>query len=68
MIELKPCPFCGESEQLDCGIYNGTLRGVDYVQCQNCGAEINALHINGKTITAADAWNRRADYGEIQSG
>ena len=44
MSELKPCPFCGESEDIDFGIYTGTLKGFDYVQCQNCGAEIKSIN------------------------
>ena len=59
MIGLKPCPFCGESEDIDFGIYTGTLKGFDYVQCQNCGAEIKSIN-NGKHIEALKAWNRRA--------
>ena len=56
--ELKPCPFCGENENIDYGIKTGTMRGFDYVQCQNCGAEINAIH-EGNYIAAEALWNRR---------
>lgn len=56
--ELKPCPFCGENENIDSGIQTGTMRGFDYVQCQNCGAEINAIH-KGNYIAAEALWNRR---------
>ena len=69
-VELKPCPFCG-SDDIDFGINYGTLKGFDYVdlkgfnyvECQNCGAEIHAIHQNGKCIAAIDAWNRRAEDG-----
>ena len=61
MTELKPCPFCGEKEDIDYGIFNGTLKGFDYIQCQNCGAEINAIYKNEQYISATRAWNRRAD-------
>ena len=63
--KLKPCPFCGETEYIDYGINTGTLTGFDYVQCQNCGAEIHSLHKRGKVIAAIDAWNRRADNGKV---
>ena len=63
MEELKPCPFCGEAENIDYGTYYGTLKGFDYVQCQNCGAEVREWHNNDKTIWALDVWNRRADDG-----
>lgn len=58
--KLKPCPFCGEKEDIDYGIYNGTLKGFDYVQCQTCGATINDVH-KGKYIAAEKLWNTRAD-------
>lgn len=57
--ELKPCPFCG-SDDIDYGIMSGTMKGFDYIQCQNCGAEIRSIN-NGKYIEAIEAWNRRAD-------
>ena len=59
MTELKPCPFCGEKDLIDYGVMGGTMEGFDYVQCANCGAEINAIH-NGNHIEAVEAWNRRA--------
>lgn len=55
--ELKPCPFCG-SDDIDYGIMSGTMKGFDYIQCQNCGAEIRSIN-NGKYIEAIEAWNRR---------
>ena len=59
MIELKPCPFCGEKDLIDYGVMGGTMEGFDYVQCANCGAEMHSIH-NGKHIEAIEAWNRRA--------
>lgn len=61
--ELKPCPFCGEKEYIDYGIMTGTMRGFDYVQCQNCGAEIHAIH-KGMYINAIKLWNRRTNENE----
>lgn len=58
--KLKRCPFCG-GDDIDFGIDDGTLKGFDYVQCLNCGAEIHAIHLDGKCIAAIEAWNRRAD-------
>ena len=57
--ELKPCPFCG-STNLDCGFMTGTLKGFDYVVCEDCGGEIHALHMSRGVINATDLWNRRA--------
>ena len=56
--ELKPCPFCGENKNIDYGICTGTIKGFDYVQCENCGAEIHAIH-KGNYIAAEELWNRR---------
>lgn len=60
MVELKPCPFCGEKDLIDYGIMGGTMEGFDYVQCVKCGAEIHSIH-NGKHIEAIEAWNMRAE-------
>lgn len=60
MLGLKPCPFCGEKDDIDYGIMSGTMKGFDYVQCQNCGAEINAINKDGQCIAAIKLWNRRA--------
>ena len=61
MKELKPCPFCGEKENIDYGLMTGTMRGLDYVQCQKCGAQITAVHRSKNIkIEAIEAWNRRA--------
>lgn len=59
-VDLKRCPFCG-SDDIDFGMNYGTLKGFDYVECQNCGAEIHAIHQNGKCIAAIEAWNRRVE-------
>lgn len=59
-VKIKPCPFCGEREDIVYGINTGTLKGFDYVECQNCGAEIHAIH-KGKCIAAIERWNRRWD-------
>ncbi len=61
MTELKPCPFCGEKEDIDYGIFTGTLKGFDYVECQNCGARIYEIHKDGQCIAAKELWNRRAN-------
>lgn len=58
--EKRTCPFCGEKDDIDYGIMSGTMKGFDYVQCQNCGAEINSVH-NGEYIEAIEKWNRRVD-------
>lgn len=65
MTDLKPCPFCGEKDLIDYGIMGGTMEGFDYVQCANCGAEINSVH-KGNYIEAVEAWNRRAETVKAQ--
>ena len=60
MFKIKPCPFCGEKDLIDYGIMRGTMQGFDYVQCENCGAEIHSIH-NGKHIEAIEKWNTRTE-------
>lgn len=57
--KLKPCPFCGEAEDFDYGYYTGTLKGYEYIQCQQCGAEIRCRIEGGFLTTAEKLWNRR---------
>jgi len=61
--DLKPCPFCG-SKELDYGFMTGTMRGFDYVCCEDCGAEIRVRHTKDGVIAAETAWNRRANDDE----
>ena len=53
--ELKPCPFCGESEQLATNRPN-TFFADSYIHCYSCGAkgstQMPPAHIK--------AWNTRA--------
>ena len=59
MIELKPCPFCGEKARLL--VSNGVR-----VLCTKCGATTRILVDSERIETSAvedviKAWNRRAD-------
>ena len=59
MIELKPCPFCGEAPVMrhvsdslfDCGIF------AYYVTCPKCGVRTQKDRDESKPI---ETWNRRA--------
>lgn len=38
-MKIKPCPFCGETEDLEVGIENEDREGVPtYIYCGTCGA------------------------------
>ncbi len=55
MSEIKPCPFCGNSEDL-------VIRGrvLSYIYCWNCGAESGLADSKDEAI---EAWNQRPyDY------
>jgi Lar family restriction alleviation protein len=53
MSELKPCPHCGQLEEL-LATDNGV--GNCFITCQECGAS-TAQHYDMKS--AIEAWNRR---------
>jgi Lar family restriction alleviation protein len=60
MIPLKPCPFCGQRDQLAVGQKTddvGTLVDVFYLSCAACGAEGPAAD---SADQAAELWNGRA--------
>ena len=64
-VVLKPCPFCGEKDDIDYGVTAGTMYGLDYVQCQKCGAQITAAHRSKNIkIEAIEAWNRRTRHDD----
>ena len=58
MMELKPCPFCGNKPGLFMGLVIKLFfwRAGWHIECQSCGAE------GPKRVTrarAVDAWNAR---------
>ena len=59
MAELKPCPFCGEKENIKVGeVPIGNYANLFYkVTCRTCGAS-SGLDRDKETIIKA--WNRRA--------
>ena len=61
-IQLEPCPFCGEKENI---YYCRTVNGFDYIECQNCGADVHFWQTSDKKIGAIEAWNRRADIESV---
>lgn len=57
-IKLKPCPFCGEKENLE---FNHSCGDLVYVRCGRC----TAFGPSGEGEDgAADEWNRRAEIKE----
>lgn len=68
MAELKPCPFCGGT---DIKMYAYSIAPECSVECQQCGARIDAsvpwrridteaLHDHKCWKKLAKKWNRRA--------
>lgn len=63
---LKPCPFCGKKDYLDYGYCTGTLKGYDYIECNNCNLHMVAIHKEGRN-TAIEKWNDRVVIREIDN-
>lgn len=60
---VLPCPICGEQDNIDVGFYTGTLKGFDYVQCDNCGFGINEFHLDNKSCLKM--WNTRQPIQQL---
>ena len=53
MAELKPCPFCGDNQQLN---YVELSNGLHYIECARCGAAPHRLGAWNRE-TAVKYWN-----------
>ena len=68
VIDLKPCPFCGESESVRMMVRRGKNGWRDrfFVLCEydngGCGAESGWYHYEEE---ATEAWNRRQSNKEL---
>lgn len=74
MIEIKPCPFCGNTAKLaekSKTYYKGELTYNTYVYCPNCDtrgrrAILSHFPTNSKAREhVIEAWNRRAELESI---
>ena len=59
-IELKPCPFCGNSVQLE---QSYSFFGMSVIYCNDCDMFFSLDDINASDDDICDAWNRRAENG-----
>ena len=61
MIELKPCPFCGNADIT--GATHKPVGSAEFyeVLCIECGARIR----RSSKRKAVEAWNRRVDNGKV---
>lgn len=65
MIDLKPCPFCGNTKiSVVRSKYTGDDGWYAEIKCK-CGADMKfwALKKSWAEETTISAWNRRADNG-----
>ncbi|MCL2174449.1 MAG: Lar family restriction alleviation protein [Treponema sp.] len=59
MIELKPCPFCGDTAYLATNT-DGFGRDISfYVRCEKSGHTLTADKYDTEEI-ATEAWNKRS--------
>lgn len=57
MNKLKPCPFCGETENLEISHYRSDGVWWHYVECAEC---IMTGPVGKLKRDAIEAWNKRA--------
>lgn len=60
MTKLKPCPFCGETEDITV-VREGTNRQSCQVRCENCGCSLESNEIG-----YGQMWNNRFNEQDIQ--
>lgn len=72
--ELKPCPFCGGSEQSflpptlkQNGKFKADDRSFPIVRCRGCYSDIQGIAWDHSCRTAIKRWNTRADLATDQS-
>ncbi len=65
MSDLKLCPFCGCSEELEYGYGTDDREGKpSWIYCGSCGAQGPWVYTNSPEIESPEVqreWNRRAD-------
>ena len=67
MAELKPCPFCGGSVDIESCSANTAKRIIrGTFECDVCGAKITlkTKYTCAPISELEDAWNRRAEDGK----
>lgn len=62
MSKLKPCPFCGETQEI-MSVYNGC--GSYWAECKTCHAQgpcvvFNVRYQSGRA-SAVKNWNKRSE-------
>lgn len=73
MIDLKPCPFCGNEAELKTVIRTNCFPTYQnaYVRCKSCKASTCSFedkNLNGQHIfKAIEAWNRRCNHDRTGS-
>ena len=59
MNELKPCPFCGDTQNLHIDAYRDSGEWWHYVECTEC---IMTGPVGKTKQQAVDAWNDRKEH------
>lgn len=68
MTELKPCPFCGMSDEDDICVLDyyfptpdDGVASVHLIYCRECGGALIDTNKNHCYLDRVKAWNRRAE-------
>ena len=64
MEELKPCPFCGEKEELHLQSFSGWVN--DVIVCYGCHSTFSQQKITCEE-DLVKAWNRRPEDGRTEN-
>lgn len=67
MIELKPCPFCGNKAQIIHGA-RGSLKEIGFIECGSCNAQGEKFEdkvFEFAKEKAVLAWNTRKNERKV---
>lgn len=65
MVNLKPCPFCGDSENVKKRYMFAEHGIVTLIQCFHCGAQYTKIDAGVCEEDVINGWNRRVNEARL---